>query len=759
MSSKDTHSPQNLYSTQDKDIKVSLFVGGKKAVNPKQHISINTISKIALSKEQQDLTSKTIAETDSEKQQILKAKSPFITPYGTFSYRNNESIITHNCRIVAFDFDQMQTIEVIKLISIFIANKSCVLCFKSPRQKGVKALFLISDAIPLEKHYDTLKANAAALLQGIGAIEFIKFLDNSQFVLCQPLYLSYDPNFYENLTPEPLQIKLIAPQEIEFKSYPIREWSSTVSQTKKRRILAYINIATDNLCMDLEFETGARHPNIAKVKGIAGLIKMYSLPNEAEIYERLENSIVIMYGSESEAKAGNAYKSMRDAWEAAEPLYNETIETILNEQESENPFPIDVIPQPFKEYIINLKETVNYPIDYTGTALLTAAATAAGTNFKVLVKAGWIENGSLFTCMIGNAGANKTHPINTMFAPIKAIDKERHDQFKYAYEIYSSYEKLPKKDKDEAESLFAPTLEKSVLSNFTTEILFKRLSENPRGCTVLSDELISFLEGMNNYSKSDQIGFYLSVWSNQSTTVDRVGQPIPLFISNPYLSIIGGLQPRALNKAFPIDKLNNGFFQRFLFAYPENVIKQPLNDNVANEQLAQKYEAFINKLFEIDGPRTLTFTTAAKRYFYEWQSDNCDRVNEHQNSIKGEILSKFDNHFIRLALLLQIMSDPDSMEISIEAVEASKALCDYYLNCAFKILAKIQNKENYLTTLPQEKQQLFSELGQEFSTAEAMEAGADVGMNERTIRRFLQDTQLFKKVSHGNYLKKEIKTQ
>lgn len=755
---KPIHSPLNTVASI-KDIKVSLFIGGKKAVNPKKYILLSEVSKIAMSKEQQELTYKTIAETDSEKQQILKAKSPFITPYGTFSYRNNESIITHNCHIVAFDFDQMQTIEVIKLISILIANKSCVLCFKSPRQKGVKALFLISDAILLEKHYDTLKGNAAALLQAIGAIEFIKFLDNSQFVLCQPLYLSYDPNLYENSNAEPLQIKLIAPQETEFKSYPIREWSGTISQNKKSRILNYIIVATDILCMDLEFETGARHPNIAKVKGIAGLIKMYSLPIEAEIYERLENSIVIMYGSESEAKAGNAYKSMRDAWEAAEPLYNETIETILNEQESENPFPIDVIPQPFKEYIINLKETVNYPIDYTATAVFTATATAAGANIKALVKSGWSEYASLYVALIGNAGANKTHPVNTMFAPIKAIDKERHERFKFAYELHSSYEKLSKKDKDEAESLFAPTLEKSVLSNFTTEILFKRLSENPRGCTVLSDELISFLEGMNNYSKSDQIGFYLSVWSNQSTTVDRVGQPIPLFISTPYLSIVGGLQPRALNKAFPIDKLNNGFFQRFLFTYPDDAIKQPLNDNVANEQLAKEYEGFINKLYDIDEPRTLTFTAAAKRYFYEWQATNCDRVNEHQNSIKGEILSKFDNHFIRLALLVQIMSDPQSKEIEIKAVEASKALCDYYLNCAFKILAKIQNKENYLTTLPQEKQQLFSELEQEFSTAEAMEVGTDLGMNERTIRRFLQDAEIFKKVSHGNYLKKEIKTQ
>ena len=252
---------------------------------------------------------------------------------------------------------------------------------------------------------------------------------------------------------------------------------------------------------------------------------------------------------------------------------------------------------------------------------------------------------------------------------------------------------------------------------------------------------------------------YLSVWSNQSTTVDRIGAAIPLFISNPYLSIIGALQPRALNKAFPIDKLNNGFFQRFLFAYPDSSLKSPLNDNVANENLAKDYESFINNCYAITEPRTLTFSPAAKRYFYDWQANNCDRVNEYQNSIKGEILSKFDNHFIRLALLVQIMTDTQSKEIEIEAVQASELLCEYYLKCAFKVLEKIQNKANYLQSLPNDKQQLFNELEDQFTTADAMECGLDLGIAERTIKRFLQDAQLFKKTKHGNYIKVKIENQ
>lgn len=422
-------------------------------------------------------------------------------------------------------------------------------------------------------------------------------------------------------------------------------------------------------------------------------------------------------------------------------------------ESSKNAFPIEVFPEMFRAYAIDLKDSLNYPIDYTATAILTAVSTAIGTSVKLSVKSGWSEYASLFVALIGNAGANKTHPINTVFQPIRIIDKQRHLDYETAYSFYMAYEKLPKKDKESEEQIFCPKLEKSILSNFTPEVLNKRLEENPRGCTVVSDELATFFEAMNNYSKGDQIGVYLSFWSNQPTTIDRIGNAIPLFISKPYLSIIGGLQPRVLNTAFPQNKLNNGFFQRFLFAYPDSSLKAPINDNEQNAKLAKKYQRYIEDCFTQLTDRVLVFTPEAKEFFYRWQSDNCDKVNENQNNIKGEIISKFDNHFLRLALLLQMMHDPEAEAVELKAVEGAKLLCDYYLNCAFKVLAKIQNMENYLLTLTPDKQALFNSLDDEFTTAEAVEAGEVLKLKERAVKRFLTDTQLFKKVKYGMYKK------
>ena len=260
-------------------------------------------------------------------------------------------------------------------------------------------------------------------------------------------------------------------------------------------------------------------------------------------------------------------------------------ETLAND----NPFPIDAFPQLFSDLIVDLSKSLRFPHDYTGTAILTAISCAVGTTVKLKVKESWYEYGSLYCCLVGNAGANKTHPVNHAFIPIRELDKVRHQNYNILLKEYGDYSKLTEKQKKEVTPVPEPILEKSLMANFTPEILTKRLYQNPRGLSVLSDELATFLEGMNNYSKTDQSSTYLSFWSNQQTSIDRIGAPIPLLINLPYLSIIGGIQPRMLSKLFPMQKQNNGFYQRFLFAFPEATFKEPISDEESSLELQAKY--------------------------------------------------------------------------------------------------------------------------------------------------------------------------
>lgn len=425
---------------------------------------------------------------------------------------------------------------------------------------------------------------------------------------------------------------------------------------------------------------------------------------------------------------------------------NDIINGIEEPESLKNEFPIDVFPLLFKNLVVDLNQSLNFPIDYTAISILTAVATAVGTNVKLKVKTGWYEYPSFYSCIVGNAGTNKSHPVATIFKPLKEIDKEAHKNFKEAFTYYEGL------GKEEKANMSLPILKKHVLTNFTPEILCKRLEQNPKGLAVLSDELITFFNSMNQYSKGDQATTYLSFWSNQSTTIDRVGNPVPLFIDTPCLSIIGGIQPRALKKAFPADKIDNGLFQRFLFCFPENVVKSPISDIERNEQLFERYRQFIARLEAIEEPRTLVFNPDANTLWREWQKANCDLVNDDEG-IKSEIITKFDNHFLRLAIALQMMSNPDSTEIQIEAVEGAKRLCGYFIRNAFKVFDLIQDKDEYVNSLPKNKQDLYKRLNTEFLTAGAVQGGESLGMKELTVKRFLNDEMIFEKLSHGKYRK------
>lgn len=430
----------------------------------------------------------------------------------------------------------------------------------------------------------------------------------------------------------------------------------------------------------------------------------------------------------------------------------------------ENNFPIHVFPQLFKSLTTDLKQTLNFPIDYTGTAILTAIATTIGTTAKVKVKGSWFEFASLYTVIVGNAGANKTHPVNQMFNILRDIDKIAINKYANDYSEYEEYLNLDKKTKLLTPKVNKPILVKSILTNFTPEILYQRLNDNQRGCTVLSDELTTFFEGMNNYSKGDQTSVYLSMWSNQPTSIDRVGNPIPLFIKNPFLNIIGSLQPRMLKQSFPIHKMNNGFLQRFLFAFPSDTNKEPINDNELNSELLNNYNDFISNYIK-EHPVNTNFDTGvidskvyywsneAKEYFYNWQKQNCDLVNNNQNSVKGEIISKFDNHFIRLALILQIMENHNTYEIGLKAVQGASELCKYFMNNAFKVLAIIQDLKSYTEALPTNKKTFYNELPLTFTTETAISIGLNNQISERTIKEFIKDTFLFERLKHGNYKK------
>jgi hypothetical protein len=431
-----------------------------------------------------------------------------------------------------------------------------------------------------------------------------------------------------------------------------------------------------------------------------------------------------------------------------------------------NEFPIDVFPSLFKEFSLGCNEALNFPIEYTALGILAAVSTAIGKSAVLKVKNKWNEYASLYVGLVGQSGATKSHPIEIAFEPLVKIDLDELTKFEIKLKEYYELIDTPKSERKGIDIGPKPKLKKAILHNFTSEILHQRLADNDRACGVVSEELETFLEGMNNYSKGDLTSIYLSFWSHKATSIDRVSKEIPLMIHTPYLNIIGGLQPKILSKLFPTNKQDNGFLQRFLFAYPESSEKQPINENEIDENLISRYSEWMNlyidnNIIQLESngkpkPKVYTWSIDAKKLFFEWQRMNTDKVNEYPDDIRGEVISKYDNHCVRLCLILQIMFDYHTNEISKEAVKGAIKLCDYFLHTSFKVLDKLQNGNPSLS-LPEDKLTLFNLLPEEFTTDDANTKGGHIDMNLKTVQRFLTRNDLFIKLSHGKYKKKHFK--
>ncbi len=426
-------------------------------------------------------------------------------------------------------------------------------------------------------------------------------------------------------------------------------------------------------------------------------------------------------------------------------------------------FPVEVFPAKIQNIIHETEQCLNYPKDFTSGGILFAAATAIGNSLNVEVMPGWNESPIIYLAIIGLPGVNKSHPLHFSIDPIHQRDAESYADFERKNEVWEQVRHLPP---DERPAGFdkPPVWKKFLVSDFTAEALMLIHYHNRRGIGVYVDELKSWLNNFNRYRAGSDQETWISAWNAKPISIDRKSSK-PILIKRPAISVAGTIQDGVLDSLMSNNRMAAGFIDRLLFIKPDWLQKKPWPESTLNPGITEQYESIITGLIDVpfkiteDGqpaPAMVKFNPDAWQRLRQWQLDNTDLINRTQNSNLQSVYSKLEIYISRLCLILHCLKyttdeTPELLSIDLKTVESGILLTEYFRNQARKVNQYL-NDFSELERLPTNQKKFILSLPDEkFTTKDALTKAKEFDIPERTLKRMLNDKNIFEKISHGVY--------
>lgn len=428
-------------------------------------------------------------------------------------------------------------------------------------------------------------------------------------------------------------------------------------------------------------------------------------------------------------------------------------------------FPIHIFPQQLQQIITSYCSTLNLNIDYAAVTVLYAFSVALGGHYSLTVKRGWVELPTLFVALVGKPGINKSGPISIFTQPLEKLEK---DLFKRFLDEYSKFKKVRSTKKENGDlSVISeePVRRQLVIKDATQEAMLKALYDNPHGFAGIYDELAAFLKSFNKYkSGGGDEEVMLSLFSGKSISVNRKSSE-PIFIEKPFISIIGSIQPQVLINLLGNNKIDNGLTHRFLFAFPDHVIREDLSDEDVPEYIEELYQTFINRIlisefFHADGYPAQKISLSKDGYeaYKIFRRRINDTINNEKSDAISGIYAKLDTYSLRIALILHIMRigcnepDIDPYQVSADTFQKAGELIQYFEHNALKVFKLMEKFRDPLSNYPMEHKIIYYQLPYSFTTSTAWVIAKEK-VSRRTLFNILSDEYLFNKLKHGIYEK------
>lgn len=436
----------------------------------------------------------------------------------------------------------------------------------------------------------------------------------------------------------------------------------------------------------------------------------------------------------------------------------------------EDKIPLNAFPAKIQDMVLALARQENYSIEYMMASLLAAVSTAIGNAINIRIRGGWISNPALYMILVGRPGMGKTPPLDFAFRPIRKHDAKVIKQFKSDIEQYNNIVESNKGKKEDCASLpEKPILRRTIISDFTPEALMRALDNNQRGIVVYVDEIMGMFNAVNQYSKGQLIEQFLTAFSGKPLNISRCSMLIPIHIEHPFINMVGTMQTTRMHELIDKGYKDNGLIDRIIFVYPSSQEISDWQDEENTFTTFDKYssmwENIINKVMSLpfivneDGEIVtdiLDFSSEAKAYFTNWRNDAIHAVNQIQDDgLVDSRIMKAPMITARLALVMQILrwacGEVHKDFVDIDSTKSAIALSAYFESC-YSDIQKYMLRES----IEPQKKELLDCLPKQFTTSDAIQAGREVGLSERSVMYSLVSlatNKIIKKVKRGEYEK------
>lgn len=329
------------------------------------------------------------------------------------------------------------------------------------------------------------------------------------------------------------------------------------------------------------------------------------------------------------------------------------------------PFPLRLLPRPILAYVSEMSKSFPVAPDFIALPAIVAAGAAIGCSRRIRLKPHWTEGAGLYAGIVGPPGTLKSPAIQKALDPIFRRQQQYTDTYHKEHEKYvstkSEFERAKRGGKGGEKTLsppVKPVLKEIFTTDATGEAVAELLMNNQRGLLLYSDELTAWVKGFNQYrnGRGSDKQFYLSAWSNSPHKVNRK-EKLPIVLPQPFVSIIGGVQPDVVPDLNDRDGVEDGFFQRLLLIYPRTEPVRWSEVEVCEEVRKAYYDLF-EELYDLRWDRAschdrpsieLGLTPEAQRFFIDW-------YNGHWHPLTPFLTVARSGHFIRSFVVIVLVS-------------------------------------------------------------------------------------------------------